>query len=209
MTFDGWSCWPNTPAGTTAYAQCPNFITGFDASRKFFFYITSFTVQSHFFPRNTVYKGIQLETRKKTYKQKKRNVPKTRIPYFYANFEERREERNVSWMSKCVSIHIFLCTLVDLFKTARSIEMMFLLETRDQWAMNAIIITVVACFLKLLRFRCFLWQKYFLRRVLRLDLLVFEVNGKISGRRCAVFQVSFSVRSLFKHISVFVSIATR
>ncbi|XP_076474060.1 diuretic hormone 31 Receptor isoform X1 [Bombus vancouverensis nearcticus] len=32
MTFDGWSCWPNTPAGTTAYAQCPNFITGFDAS---------------------------------------------------------------------------------------------------------------------------------------------------------------------------------
>ncbi|XP_043518154.1 calcitonin receptor-like isoform X5 [Frieseomelitta varia] len=32
MTFDGWSCWPNTPAGTTAYAPCPNFITGFDAS---------------------------------------------------------------------------------------------------------------------------------------------------------------------------------
>ncbi|XP_043593233.1 calcitonin receptor-like isoform X6 [Bombus pyrosoma] len=32
MTFDGWSCWPNTPAGTTVYAPCPNFITGFDAS---------------------------------------------------------------------------------------------------------------------------------------------------------------------------------
>ncbi|XP_012134500.2 diuretic hormone 31 Receptor isoform X5 [Megachile rotundata] len=34
ITFDGWSCWPNTPAGTTAYAPCPNFITGFDASFK-------------------------------------------------------------------------------------------------------------------------------------------------------------------------------
>ncbi|KZC13025.1 Secretin receptor [Dufourea novaeangliae] len=32
ITFDGWSCWPNTPAGATAYAPCPNFITGFDAS---------------------------------------------------------------------------------------------------------------------------------------------------------------------------------
>ncbi|XP_012282476.1 calcitonin gene-related peptide type 1 receptor isoform X2 [Orussus abietinus] len=32
--FDGWSCWPNTPAGTTAYAPCPDFVTGFDASLK-------------------------------------------------------------------------------------------------------------------------------------------------------------------------------
>ncbi|XP_060816159.1 calcitonin gene-related peptide type 1 receptor-like isoform X6 [Bombus pascuorum] len=32
VTFDGWSCWPNTPAGTTVYSPCPNFITGFDAS---------------------------------------------------------------------------------------------------------------------------------------------------------------------------------
>ncbi|KOC60173.1 Calcitonin receptor [Habropoda laboriosa] len=34
MTFDGWSCWPDTPAGSTAYAPCPNFITGFDASLR-------------------------------------------------------------------------------------------------------------------------------------------------------------------------------
>nr|XP_033334705.1 calcitonin gene-related peptide type 1 receptor-like isoform X4 [Megalopta genalis] len=32
ITFDTWTCWPNTPAGTTAYAPCPNFLTGFDAS---------------------------------------------------------------------------------------------------------------------------------------------------------------------------------
>ncbi|XP_031783545.1 calcitonin gene-related peptide type 1 receptor isoform X3 [Nasonia vitripennis] len=32
--FDGWSCWPNTPAGTTAYAPCPAFITGFDPTLK-------------------------------------------------------------------------------------------------------------------------------------------------------------------------------
>ncbi|XP_025072897.1 uncharacterized protein LOC112552219, partial [Pogonomyrmex barbatus] len=35
LTFDGWSCWPNTPAGSTAYTECPDFITGFDASRKY------------------------------------------------------------------------------------------------------------------------------------------------------------------------------
>nr|XP_024216449.1 calcitonin gene-related peptide type 1 receptor-like isoform X1 [Halyomorpha halys] len=29
-TWDGWSCWQETPAGTTAYAHCPKFITGFD-----------------------------------------------------------------------------------------------------------------------------------------------------------------------------------
>lgn len=34
LTFDGWSCWPNTPAGATAYVPCPNFITGFDASLR-------------------------------------------------------------------------------------------------------------------------------------------------------------------------------
>ncbi|RZF40191.1 hypothetical protein LSTR_LSTR012445 [Laodelphax striatellus] len=28
--FDGWSCWPDTPAGTVAFAPCPEFITGFD-----------------------------------------------------------------------------------------------------------------------------------------------------------------------------------
>ncbi|XP_070160430.1 calcitonin receptor isoform X5 [Polyergus mexicanus] len=32
LTFDGWSCWPNTRAGSTVYAPCPNFITGFDTS---------------------------------------------------------------------------------------------------------------------------------------------------------------------------------
>nr|XP_050866511.1 calcitonin gene-related peptide type 1 receptor-like isoform X1 [Vespula vulgaris]XP_050866512.1 calcitonin gene-related peptide type 1 receptor-like isoform X1 [Vespula vulgaris]XP_050866513.1 calcitonin gene-related peptide type 1 receptor-like isoform X1 [Vespula vulgaris]XP_050866514.1 calcitonin gene-related peptide type 1 receptor-like isoform X1 [Vespula vulgaris]XP_050866515.1 calcitonin gene-related peptide type 1 receptor-like isoform X1 [Vespula vulgaris] len=32
--FDGWSCWPDTPAGSTAYIPCPDFITGFDASLK-------------------------------------------------------------------------------------------------------------------------------------------------------------------------------
>ncbi|KAJ9575873.1 hypothetical protein L9F63_007263, partial [Diploptera punctata] len=32
-TFDGWSCWPETPAGTTAFAPCPDFITGFDPNK--------------------------------------------------------------------------------------------------------------------------------------------------------------------------------
>ncbi|XP_069172505.1 calcitonin gene-related peptide type 1 receptor isoform X2 [Procambarus clarkii] len=32
-TFDGWSCWNDTPAGTRAYVQCPDFITGFDPQR--------------------------------------------------------------------------------------------------------------------------------------------------------------------------------
>ncbi|XP_046736281.1 calcitonin gene-related peptide type 1 receptor-like isoform X1 [Diprion similis] len=31
--FDGWSCWPNTPAGTIAFQPCPVFVTGFDAGR--------------------------------------------------------------------------------------------------------------------------------------------------------------------------------
>ncbi|XP_024945544.1 calcitonin gene-related peptide type 1 receptor isoform X2 [Cephus cinctus] len=30
--FDGWSCWPNTPAGSSANASCPDFVTGFDTS---------------------------------------------------------------------------------------------------------------------------------------------------------------------------------
>uniref|UniRef100_A0A1B6FEL9 G-protein coupled receptors family 2 profile 2 domain-containing protein n=1 Tax=Cuerna arida TaxID=1464854 RepID=A0A1B6FEL9_9HEMI len=32
--FDGWSCWPDTAAGLTAYTDCPEFITGFDPTRK-------------------------------------------------------------------------------------------------------------------------------------------------------------------------------
>ncbi|XP_023706761.1 calcitonin gene-related peptide type 1 receptor isoform X2 [Cryptotermes secundus] len=32
-TFDGWSCWPETPAGSSAHAPCPEFITGFDPNR--------------------------------------------------------------------------------------------------------------------------------------------------------------------------------
>ncbi|XP_073970622.1 calcitonin gene-related peptide type 1 receptor-like isoform X2 [Rhodnius prolixus] len=32
-TFDGWSCWPATSAGETAFAPCPHFITGFDPNR--------------------------------------------------------------------------------------------------------------------------------------------------------------------------------
>ncbi|XP_054288547.1 calcitonin gene-related peptide type 1 receptor isoform X2 [Macrosteles quadrilineatus] len=32
--FDGWSCWPDTAAGHTAYTDCPEFITGFDPTRK-------------------------------------------------------------------------------------------------------------------------------------------------------------------------------
>lgn len=33
-TFDGWLCWPDTPAGTSAYEKCPEFITGFDPLSK-------------------------------------------------------------------------------------------------------------------------------------------------------------------------------
>ncbi|XP_049547893.1 calcitonin gene-related peptide type 1 receptor isoform X2 [Anopheles darlingi] len=32
-TWDGWLCWPDTAAGTSAYALCPEFITGFDPRR--------------------------------------------------------------------------------------------------------------------------------------------------------------------------------
>uniref|UniRef100_A0A0K8UB56 Calcitonin gene-related peptide type 1 receptor n=1 Tax=Bactrocera latifrons TaxID=174628 RepID=A0A0K8UB56_BACLA len=32
-TFDGWLCWPDTAAGTSAYERCPEFITGFDPTR--------------------------------------------------------------------------------------------------------------------------------------------------------------------------------
>ncbi|KAH8402462.1 hypothetical protein KR009_012047 [Drosophila setifemur] len=32
-TFDGWLCWPDTAAGTSAYELCPGFITGFDPAR--------------------------------------------------------------------------------------------------------------------------------------------------------------------------------
>uniref|UniRef100_A0ABD2XA49 Calcitonin receptor n=1 Tax=Trichogramma kaykai TaxID=54128 RepID=A0ABD2XA49_9HYME len=28
--WDGWSCWPDTPAGETVYQSCPTFVTGFD-----------------------------------------------------------------------------------------------------------------------------------------------------------------------------------
>ncbi|XP_069700680.1 calcitonin gene-related peptide type 1 receptor isoform X2 [Periplaneta americana] len=32
-TFDGWSCWPETRAGSSAHAPCPDFVTGFDPNR--------------------------------------------------------------------------------------------------------------------------------------------------------------------------------
>ncbi|XP_037044421.1 calcitonin gene-related peptide type 1 receptor isoform X2 [Bradysia coprophila] len=32
-TWDGWSCWPDTKAGSSAYTPCPEFITGFDPTR--------------------------------------------------------------------------------------------------------------------------------------------------------------------------------
>ncbi|CAH2227086.1 jg18150, partial [Pararge aegeria aegeria] len=28
-TFDTWRCWPHTPANSTAYAACPDFVPGF------------------------------------------------------------------------------------------------------------------------------------------------------------------------------------
>ncbi|CAB0028445.1 unnamed protein product [Trichogramma brassicae] len=31
--WDGWSCWPDTPAGETVYQSCPTFVTGFDPMR--------------------------------------------------------------------------------------------------------------------------------------------------------------------------------
>lgn len=34
-TWDGWLCWPDTIAGTSAYAPCPEFVTGFDPLRKY------------------------------------------------------------------------------------------------------------------------------------------------------------------------------
>uniref|UniRef100_A0A1B0C3R9 G-protein coupled receptors family 2 profile 1 domain-containing protein n=1 Tax=Glossina palpalis gambiensis TaxID=67801 RepID=A0A1B0C3R9_9MUSC len=33
-TFDGWLCWPDTAAGSTAYERCPDFVTGFEPSSK-------------------------------------------------------------------------------------------------------------------------------------------------------------------------------
>ncbi|CAD7077512.1 unnamed protein product [Hermetia illucens] len=32
-TWDGWTCWPDTLAGTSEYAPCPDFVTGFDPAR--------------------------------------------------------------------------------------------------------------------------------------------------------------------------------
>ncbi|XP_077299605.1 diuretic hormone 31 Receptor isoform X2 [Arctopsyche grandis] len=31
--FDSWLCWPHTAAGTSAFATCPSFVTGFDRNR--------------------------------------------------------------------------------------------------------------------------------------------------------------------------------
>ncbi|XP_077512266.1 calcitonin gene-related peptide type 1 receptor-like [Amblyomma americanum] len=33
-TWDGWTCWKDTPPGQTAYASCPRFVAGFSALRK-------------------------------------------------------------------------------------------------------------------------------------------------------------------------------
>ncbi|CAG5007226.1 unnamed protein product [Parnassius apollo] len=33
-TFDGWMCWDETPAGTTAAQACPEFIAGSDSGRN-------------------------------------------------------------------------------------------------------------------------------------------------------------------------------
>lgn len=33
-TFDGWSCWNETPAGETAVHPCPWFVTGFEPGSK-------------------------------------------------------------------------------------------------------------------------------------------------------------------------------
>lgn len=35
-TWDGWLCWPDTPAGKSAYAPCPSFVTGFDPNSRYF-----------------------------------------------------------------------------------------------------------------------------------------------------------------------------
>ncbi|XP_074026985.1 diuretic hormone 31 Receptor isoform X2 [Leptinotarsa decemlineata] len=35
--FDGWSCWPETPAGTVANQSCPDFIPGFEASKTVYY----------------------------------------------------------------------------------------------------------------------------------------------------------------------------
>ncbi|XP_064456222.1 calcitonin gene-related peptide type 1 receptor-like isoform X2 [Ornithodoros turicata] len=32
-TWDGWSCWDDTPAGSTTYAPCPRFVAGFASHR--------------------------------------------------------------------------------------------------------------------------------------------------------------------------------
>lgn len=34
-TWDGWLCWPDTQAGQYSFAQCPEFIAGFDVARKY------------------------------------------------------------------------------------------------------------------------------------------------------------------------------
>lgn len=34
--FDGWTCWPDTPAGRSANQPCPAFIVGFDPESKWF-----------------------------------------------------------------------------------------------------------------------------------------------------------------------------
>jgi hypothetical protein len=36
-TFDGWSCWPRTQAGTLAFVQCPTFVPAFLPESEFLF----------------------------------------------------------------------------------------------------------------------------------------------------------------------------
>lgn len=36
LTFDGYLCWPPTPAGHRIAQPCPSFVTGFDSSRDAF-----------------------------------------------------------------------------------------------------------------------------------------------------------------------------
>eukprot|EP00102_Acyrthosiphon_pisum_P023748 XP_016660958.1 PREDICTED: calcitonin gene-related peptide type 1 receptor-like [Acyrthosiphon pisum] len=31
--FDGWACWEETSPNTTAFAQCPYYVVGFDPSK--------------------------------------------------------------------------------------------------------------------------------------------------------------------------------
>lgn len=44
-TWDGWLCWDDTPAGVTAYQNCPDYFPDFDVTGKVLVSLMIFVIQ--------------------------------------------------------------------------------------------------------------------------------------------------------------------